>query len=248
MSGPRLVVDRIPEVGESCRITGEEVAHAHARRLRSGDAVVLVDGTGREALGRLTRQTRREIELSIESVRAGPADSVPPIALCVSAVKAERLSWIAEKATELGAARLTIVSSERTQRFRASAALHARLARLVREAAKQAERSRWPAITGPVPLSELLRTESAGNRLILDSRGETFPTALAPLETALLVGPEGGWSRADLDEALAAGWIVVSIAAGILRAETAAVAALALTRAALARRTSLPSEPPSHRA
>ena len=235
VSGPRIVVDRIPEAGGSCRIGGEEVAHAYARRLRSGDAVVLVDGTGREGVARITRRTRQEIALAIESVREGPLDSVPPIALCVCAVRAERLSWIAEKATELGAARLTIVSSERTQRFRASAALHPRLARLVREAAKQAERSRWPAVTGPVPLSELLRTESAGNRLILDSRGEMFPAALAPLPTALLVGPEGGWSPADLEEAIAAGWIVLSLAAGILRAETAAVSALALARAALAR-------------
>jgi 16S rRNA (uracil1498-N3)-methyltransferase len=235
VSGPRLVIERITEVGGSCRITGEEVAHAHARRLRSGDSVVLVDGTGREAVGRVTRQTRQEIELSIESVVEGDADSLPSIALCVAAVRAERLSWIAEKATELGAARLTIVSSERTQRFRASAALYPRLARLVREAAKQADRSRWPAITGPVPLPELLHTESAGNRLILDSQGEMFPAALAPLETALLVGPEGGWSPADLDEALAAGWIAVSLAAGKLRAETAAVAALVLARSALTR-------------
>jgi hypothetical protein len=137
---------------------------------------------------------------------------------------------------------LTIVSSERTQSFRASADLLPRLARLVREAAKQAERARWPAITGPVPLSDLLRTESAGNRLILDSQGEMFPAVLAPLETALLVGPEGGWSAPNLAEAFSAGWIPVSLAAGILRAETAAVAALALARSALAR-----SSPPSHR-
>lgn len=235
VSGPRLVVDRIPEAGASCRITGEEVAHAHARRLRSGDIVVLVDGTGREAVGRLTRQTRREIELQIESVREEARDALPSIALCVAAVRAERLSWIAEKATELGAARLTIVSSERTQSFRASADLLPRLARLVREAAKQAERSRWPEITGPMPLVELIRTEASENRLILDSRGEMFPATLPARPTALLVGPEGGWSTADLEEALAAGWVPVSLAAGLLRAETAAVSALALARAALSR-------------
>jgi 16S rRNA (uracil1498-N3)-methyltransferase len=58
---------------------------------------------------------------------------------------------------------------------------------------------------------------------------------LAQRPTALLVGPEGGWSQADLDAALSAGWIVASLSAGTLRAETAAVAALALARAALAR-------------
>ncbi|MEP6994796.1 MAG: RsmE family RNA methyltransferase [Acidobacteriota bacterium] len=234
MSLPRIVVDRIPEAGASCRITGEEVAHAHARRLGRGESVALVDGSGLEAVGRLSRLTRQELEVEVQSVREA-ADASPAIALCVCAVRAERLSWIAEKATEMGAARLTIVSSERTQRFRATDALFARLQRVMREAAKQAERARWPQITGPVALCELVRTEGAENRLILDSRGEMFPAVLPARTTALLVGPEGGWSDADLEQALAAGWIAVSLAAGLLRAETAAISALALAGAALAR-------------
>jgi 16S rRNA (uracil1498-N3)-methyltransferase len=106
---------------------------------------------------------------------------------------------------------------------------------VIREAAKQAAVARWPVVTGPVPLAELIRAESADNRLILDSRGEMFPAVLPAVPTALLVGPEGGWSDADLATALAGGWLVVSLAAGILRTETAAVAALALARSALSR-------------
>ncbi len=106
---------------------------------------------------------------------------------------------------------------------------------MVREAAKQAERARWPEIEGPVPLAEFVREGAGGHRLVLDSRGEPFPAVLARAPTALLIGPEGGWSEADLGEALASGWSVASLAAGILRAETAAVAALALARAALTR-------------
>ena len=106
---------------------------------------------------------------------------------------------------------------------------------MVREAAKQSERARWPAIDGPVALRDFLRGEPVGNRLVLDSRGETFPAVLPDAPTALLVGPEGGWSEAELGDALAAGWLVTSLAAGLLRAETAAVSALALARAALAR-------------
>ncbi len=235
LSDPRLVVDSVPEAGDSCRITGDEVAHAHARRLRPGDKVVLIDGTGREAMGHLTRQTRREMDVQVDSVREARSESSPAITLCVAAVRIERLSWIAEKATELGTARVRLVSSERTQRFRARDTLLPRLARLVREAAKQGERATWPEIAGPLPLSELLRTETAGNRLILDPAGEVFPAALPALPTALLVGPEGGWSGAELEQAHGAGWVAVSLPAGILRAETAAIAALVLTRAALAR-------------
>lgn len=235
VSGPRLVVERLPESGSVCRIEGEEVAHARARRLAPGDRVVLIDGSGREAHGRVAGRSARELRVEVESVVEVERDAVAPITLAVAAVRSERLSWIAEKATELGARRIAIVASERTQRFRAGDALVPRLSRVVREAAKQAERASWPEIAGPLSLAEFLRDVAGGHRLVLDSEGEPFPAVLARAPTALLVGPEGGWSDADLDAAIAAGWSVTSLAAGILRAETAAVAALALARAALAR-------------
>lgn len=239
MPGPRLriVVDALPAEGESCRIGGDEAAHASARRLRRGDAVVLIDGSGREAVGRVTGLAGkgRGLDVAVESVTEAMRDPAPEITLAVAAVRAERLAWVAEKATELGVARLVIVASERTQRFRAGDAVARRLERVVREAAKQSERARWPAIDGPIPLVDYLRREAARHRFVLDSRGETFPAALAPAPAALLVGPEGGWSEADLGAALSAGWIVASLAAGLLRAETAAVSALALARAALSR-------------
>lgn len=235
VSLPRLVVDRLGEAGESCRVAGEEAAHANARRLRVGDRMVLVDGSGREAIARVTRRSAGELETDIESVSTPPDDALPPIALAVSAIRAERLSWVVEKATELGVARVTMVASQRTQRFRARESLAPRLERVAREAAKQSQRARWPEIAGPVELTQLLRTAAPGHRLILDSRGEPFPAALSRAPTTLLVGPEGGWSEEDLDAALTAGWVAASLAAGLLRAETAAVAALALARAALAR-------------
>jgi 16S rRNA (uracil1498-N3)-methyltransferase len=197
--------------------------------------VILVDGSGREAAGRVRRVERGFLDVDVEEVSAAGAGTAAPIHLLVAAVRSERLSWIAEKATELGAARLTLVSSERTQSFRAKETLVPRLVRVVREAAKQAELARWPDIAGPVALREILRSEAARTRLILDPSGEPFPSVLAAAPTALLVGPEGGWADAELAEALAVGWVAAALAAGKLRAETAAVAALTLARTALAR-------------
>jgi 16S rRNA (uracil1498-N3)-methyltransferase len=233
----RLIVDALPAVAGSCRIGGAEAAHASARRLRRGDRVVLIDGSGREAVGRIAARGARSLDVAVESIAEAPPDAVAAITLAVSAVRAERLAWVAEKATELGVARLVIVRSERTQTFRAGEGVTSRLEHIVREAAKQSERARWPAIDGPIALAAYLASEAAdaGNRLVLDSRGEAFPSALTALPTALLIGPEGGWSEADLGAVLSAGWSVASLAAGVLRAETAAVAALALARAALAR-------------
>lgn len=235
LPGARLIVDALPEAGSACRVGGEEAAHARARRIAAGDAVVLVDGSGREAAGRVRRIERGFLDVDVGEVRAAGAESSAPIHLLVAAVRSERLSWIAEKATELGAARLTLVSSERTQSFRANEALGPRLDRVVREAAKQAELVRWPDIAGPVAFREVLRSEAARTRLILDPSGEPFPSVLAAAPTALLVGPEGGWTDAELSAALADGWVAASLAAGKLRAETAAVAAMALARTALAR-------------
>lgn len=233
--GARLIVEALPGAGAPCRVEGEEAAHARARRLAAGDAVVLVDGSGREAVGTVARIGRGFVDVDVDAVRAAEPDAGSLLHLLVAAVRSERLSWIAEKATELGAARLTLVASERTQRFRASDALGPRLARVVREAAKQADAARWPAIAGPVALAQAVREERAPTRLILDPGGEPFPARLPASPTALLVGPEGGWTDAELAAALAAGWVATSLAAGKLRAETAAVAALTLARTALAR-------------
>jgi 16S rRNA (uracil1498-N3)-methyltransferase len=231
----RLVVDAMPRPGEACRLDGEEAAHARARRVAAGDIVVLLDGRGREALGRVRRVGRGAVEIDVETVRPGPDDSHGSIHLLVAAVRSERLAWIAEKATELGAARLTLLTTDRTQRFRATEGLVHRLERVVREAAKQSERASWPKIDGPLVFAEALAAAPGGVRLILDSSGEPFPTSLAAGSTALLVGPEGGWTEGELEAAISSGWIAASLAAGKLRAETAAVAALTLARTALAR-------------
>ncbi len=235
LSGARFVVERLPRAGEILELTGEDAAHARARRLADGDPVVLVDGTGNEAVGRVERASRSGVRVRVDAVAAGPPDPLPAIRLYVAAVRAERLAWIAEKATELGAASLTLVVSERTQSPRAGAPIVARLARVVAEAAKQSERARWPGVAGPIAYADALAVESARHRFLLDPRGEPFPASLVGGEVALLVGPEGGWSDAEHADALAAGWRAIALAAGKLRAETAAVSGLTLAREALAR-------------
>jgi 16S rRNA (uracil1498-N3)-methyltransferase len=227
-------VPSLPAAGTVARLDGDEIRHARARRLRAGDAVVLVDGSGREAAAVVTRVARDGVEVRVESVVLSAADHLGPIHLLVAAVRPDRLAWIAEKATELGVARLTLVSSARAQAFRASGSAAARLERVVREAAKQCDRSDWPRIEGPIPFADAVRRERA-TRFVLDPGGEPFPAKLPAGPTALLVGPEGGWTEDELGAAIAEGWAAVSLAAGKLRAETAAVAALTLARTALAR-------------
>lgn len=230
----RLIVEQLPEVGETARVAGEEATHARARRIQAGDLVVLIDGSGREATGRVERFGKSAVDIAVLEWRAAPEEG-PAAALLVSGVRSERLDWIAEKATELGATRIVLVASERAQGFRASAPRAERLARVVREAAKQCERARWPDVAGPVGLSDAL-LERARHRLFLDFDGGPFPASLTPDSSAVLVGPEGGWSEAERYAARTAGWTPARLPAGKLRTETAAIAALVLLRAALSAR------------
>ena len=242
VSDPRLIVEVLPAPGETVRVSGEETAHARARRLSAGRTVVLLDGSGREAAATVLRVSREGCEVRVDSVREAAADPAPPIHLLVAAVRPERLHWLAEKTAELGAATLTIVATEHTQPFRAREGLVERLRRIVRESAKQSRASRFTVVRGPVELRDALAVEAAA-RLLIDPAGEAFPDRLSPGPAALLVGPEGGFTDAERDAARDAGWIPVALPAGVVRAETAAIAAIVLTRAAARRSgTSGPSD------
>jgi 16S rRNA (uracil1498-N3)-methyltransferase len=174
-------------------------------------------------------------EAAVERIlsAAGPA---APVALFVAGLRAERLAWLAEKATELSAESVTLVATDRTQSFRGSAAMLERLERVAREAAKQCESPRWPRIAGPIPLDRALWERPASQRLFLDPEGEAFPSEPSAPALSLLVGPEGGWTAPEREAARAAGWFLAALPAGKLRAETAAIAALVLARAALGRK------------
>jgi 16S rRNA (uracil1498-N3)-methyltransferase len=230
---PRFFVERLPAPGQRLRLAAAESAHARVRRLSRGDPVALFDGTGREMLARVRGRARSGVEVLTEEPleRAVPG---PALALYVAGVRAERLSWIAEKATELGASRIVLVRAERTQSFRAAEALRDRMTRVARAAAKQCGAAAWPAISGPLPTVEALGAESATHRFLLDPEGRSFPRVLSTGELALAVGPEGGWTPGERAAARDLGWIGVRLPTGRLRAETAAVAGLVLAKAALA--------------
>lgn len=235
LPGARLIVEALPAAGETAHLTPEELLHARARRLRPGDPVVLLDGTGREATGVLTRLDGRGGEARVQRVL--PAEErTHGVALLACGLRAERLAWLAQKATELDAESLTLVASSRTQSFRASAGAIERLERVCREAAKQSEASRWPRVAGPLPLEHALALGQASHRLFLDASGEIFPASLPPRPLLLLIGPEGGWTEEERETARAREWSIVALPAGKLRAETAAIAALVLARAALGRK------------
>ena len=167
-------------------------------------------------------------------VEALPAVLSPvSITLCVSLIKFDRFEWMVEKATELGVGRILPVEAARSEKglFDASRKRSERWARIARESSQQSRRVRIPDILPAVRLERCL-LESAAHRYFLDESVAPPLLREIPAErcdtAALLIGPEGGWSDAERQLAGAAAWRPVALGPLVLRAETAACAALAI--------------------
>jgi len=157
------------------------------------------------------------------------------VTLCAALIKFDRFEWIIEKATELGVERIIPVEAARSENgLRDAARKRAdRWVRVARESSQQSRRARMPEILPAASFPECLAL-AASWRYFLDE--EIAPALLGALPEsrsagdtiALLVGPEGGWTGGERAAAVGAGWLAVSLGPLILRAETAAAAAMAI--------------------
>jgi 16S rRNA (uracil1498-N3)-methyltransferase len=179
----------------------------------------------------------------IAEMKAEPA---LPITLVMSVYKFDRMEWAIEKVTELGVAAIAPVIARRSEKHLAQSAAKRveRWRRVAHEAAQQSRRSDVPAIEDPVSLAERVRLASSATRIVLaeQERSTTLRTALemaiavAGAEMPVLelaIGPEGGWAPEEESLFDANGWRAVSLGPRILRAETAAMTALAVAASML---------------
>jgi len=215
-----------------------EQAHylANVMRLKAGDELLLFNGQDGEWRAGMAQVTRRAAVLTAVAL-ARPQTRGPDLDLVVALVKRARLETIVEKAAELGARRVRLAITERTNAERARVD---RLAAIAVEAAEQTGRLDVPAIEPPQKLARLLADWPAERPLMFCDEAGDAPPALAALAGrgggawGVLVGPEGGFSAGErvLIRGHAA-TVPVSLGPRILRADTAAIAALTLWQAAL---------------
>ncbi len=206
----------------------EAQAHylGNVMRRSVGDTVRLFNGVDGEWAARVVALSRKAVVFEPETfVRAQAAE--PDCWLCFALLKRTKTDLVVEKATELGVSRILPVVTARTQGDHVNLG---RLRAIAIEAAEQCERLAVPEIAAPVPLAALLRGWPAGRKLFMaDERRDAAVARFAAGPAALLVGPEGGFTDAEV-AAIGADQNVtrVSLGARILRAETAAIAGLAL--------------------
>jgi len=234
-AGPHGNAAARPQPQPLLTVEGDAYRHLfRARRIGVGERLRVVDGEGRARWGEVIRVGRSAALVELAEP-AAPNEPRLRLEVLVATLRPERASWLVEKATELGAGAVRFLNTERGPRsFGAGTA--ERLRRVAVAAVEQCHRARCPEVTGPHPFAEVEALAAAADRRWLLDPGATadaFRSAppLSPPESpkeTLLVGPEGGWSPAELETLDASGWHRISLGPRTLRIETAVLAGAAL--------------------
>lgn len=232
MARRRFFVDSIR--AGFAELRGEEARHlTRVLRVEPGQRYEISDNSS-VYLAEVAEARGERVVFRIESAIDSPS---PParVTLCAALIKFDRFEWIVEKATELGVESILPVETTRVEKglFEASHKRAERWQRIARESSQQSRRARIPEILSAARFDAVLG--AAGARIFLDEAVappllRVLPAAID--HVALLLGPEGGWTDRERELALSAGWSAASLGPQVLRAETAATAALAVVMAA----------------
>jgi 16S rRNA (uracil1498-N3)-methyltransferase len=229
---PRLYVEQVLSQDAALTLEGPAANYlAVVLRLAAGDRVKLFDDRTGEWLAEIVDASRKRVGLRLVE-RLRERESVPDLWLLFAPIKRGRIDWLVEKATELGVARLVPVLTRRTMVERVNVE---RLRAHVVEAAEQCERTALPELAEPSRLADLLRSWPPERALYFadEEGGAPLSAAAAPGPAAVLVGPEGGFTEDERSAIRAVPQAkAVSLGPRILRADTAALAAIALWMAA----------------
>jgi 16S rRNA (uracil1498-N3)-methyltransferase len=203
----RFFVEPVEMAGDRFPLP-EAIVHQVTRvlRLRDGATLMLLDGLGEAVTCRLEQG-----ECLVES--RGPAGGEPGHHLTVwqALLRGDHLEPVIRHGTEIGISRFQLLVTERC---------------VVREAAEQSERGAIPVIEAPTPFTEALRVAEAGSVLLFEREAETRLTEITP-PSSLFIGPEGGFTAAEVTAAGRAGLAIAGLGPRILRSESVALAAAA---------------------
>jgi 16S rRNA (uracil1498-N3)-methyltransferase len=204
-------------------LEGAEAHHlATVCRLRSGSVVVLFNGDGHEYRAGVRNVERKRVELDVETMETPARELAFRLEVAAPLPKGDRAQFLLEKLTELGVTSFVPLQTERSVVHPREAKLD-RLRRWVIEASKQCGRNTLLDVQPLVNWSDYCRrSELPERRLLADPTGAAWQ-AEAVGNTALAVGPEGGFTEAEVVLARASGWRTVGLGSRILRVETAAL-------------------------
>ncbi|GGA76867.1 ribosomal RNA small subunit methyltransferase E [Edaphobacter acidisoli] len=225
-------------------LTGDQAIHlARVLRAEPGQIYDVVAG-GFLHRAEITTVSPTEVHFTLHEELE--SDSALPLHLLLAVFKFDHMEWAIEKATELGVERITPILARRTEKHlaQASAKRAERWRRIALEASKQSRRTTIPEIADPIALKPALEQEQSPIRILLSETEQATPLAEALRQdqpttsnhqptTALAIGPEGGWTQDEMALFTQHQWQPVTLGPRILRAETAAIAAIAIAASIL---------------
>jgi 16S rRNA (uracil1498-N3)-methyltransferase len=218
-----------------------ETAHqiTSVLRLRIGQRLCVLDNLGHQYAVDLIETGQKTAVAKIIEQTSAQGEALSRLALYLCLAQREKFEWMLQKCTETGAATFIPVISSRSlvQDVAETNKKTARWEKILQEAAEQSGRGRIPVLKPAVSLAQAVHQGGQGNKIILweQERSTTLRQALSGVlanqspEISLLVGPEGGFSEEEVQLSQQAGWQPVSLGPRILRMETAAIVATALT-------------------
>lgn len=212
-------------IAPSIDVTGDEFHHAaRVVRVREGEAVEVFDGRGHAAEGKVAEIGRDALRVDIDR-ETESRESPLRLTLAPAIIQPDKFELVLQKATELGAASIVPLVTDRVEvrpeRYRGKSE---RWRKIVLEAVKQSGRAAVPELAEPRPFDDLMKEEKLKIVFDADQPEDALPDRVE--NAILIVGPEGGWSDRELDEARKAGCVFRRLGRRRLRAETAALVAL----------------------
>jgi 16S rRNA (uracil1498-N3)-methyltransferase len=232
----RLRVPSDARGAERIRLRGAEARYLRdVLRLRRGARLEVFDGEGGQFIAEVADVGRSGVELAVVAVsERSPAESPLSLTLAVAVAKGAKLDWVVEKATELGVSRIVPFTCARTIPQGDFASRTRRWQRLAEAAATQSRRAVCPDVDDVAPFSAVLELAPQRDRAILFwERGDASIDSRSDrsVATAVVVtGPEGGFTDEEATAARSAGFTIATLGPRILRAETAALTAVALAQ------------------
>lgn len=232
---PRFFCPTPLPAGATLELPDSAARHVQVLRLQPGNEITLFNGGGGECVASVTRMGRSDVEVQVVSHQAIEREAPRTVHLALGMPANERMDWLVEKATEMGATSLQPLQAERSVLRLAGERAEKKRSHwqgVAIAACEQCGRNRVPLVHPIQTLPAWLSAAPAGHRLLLSLQPDSVPLAqhVATLDAGpvyFLSGPEGGLSVAEEQAARNHGFVPVSLGARTLRAETAPLAALA---------------------
>ncbi|HWV15348.1 MAG TPA: 16S rRNA (uracil(1498)-N(3))-methyltransferase [Cellvibrio sp.] len=207
---------------------------AKVLRMQAGRELILFNGRGGEYSASITAISKKAVSVQLRDFIAEDRQSPLQLELAIGVSRGERMDWVLQKATELGATKITPLLTERTEVKLNNERSDKKLEhwqQIIVSACEQCQRNLLPELSKPVAIDEWLAQCNAELKFVLHHRdNQGLPASQNISSVALLIGPEGGLSEREIEQALQQHFSPLTLGPRILRTETAPLAAISLVQ------------------